>query len=105
MRGIGREILRLERIVYEIVELPLLRLFEEVNELPSTGSNAAMLFRAMAGRILEVLVEECIAPGHLCAEQERQHAAAVKAEGHGYAGELQQRRRDIHIEDHVLAIH
>src|SRR5688500_2369065 len=62
LSGIGGEVDHLVRIGLQVVELPFLRLFPEMNQLPAIGANSAVLTRAVFGRILVVLVEERVAP-------------------------------------------
>src|SRR5437867_5051878 len=105
MIGAAGEIVDLVEIVLKVVQLPLLRLFPKLNQLPSRGADAAILADAVVGiREFVVLVEKRITPRRRFSFQKRDEAAALHGRRDRNAGDLEKRRRDVEIQNHVLAV-
>ena len=59
---------------------------------------------ALPLRLLVALVENRVPPGHLTPLQEGNEALVMQSFGRGNTGELEQRRRDVDVGDHVPGV-
>src|SRR3569833_81709 len=98
------EIIRFIGIGLEIVELPLFRVDEVVDQLVAFGAYAAAWTNVFEAGILVELIEPVLAPVRIwLALGEGQDALALHVGRNRQAGDLEQRRSHVEVERHVVA--
>src|SRR5258707_1108352 len=98
---ISVEVVHLIRISFEIVKLISI-LSEIFDVLVSLGAHAATRWNIFVRRVFVVLVEPVLTPLDVLTFNQRHQALALKTARRRHSGEIQERRRNVEIEDHLF---
>ena len=101
--GKSVEIFGLVGVFVQIVDLVLLRLHDVVDEFVAFGADAATGADRFGVGPLKVFVVPLLAEGWIGRLRQGENALALHVRGGGYAGEVEEGRSKIGIENHLVA--